>query len=192
MSLLKPASRRLGLICALMAAGAGCTTDPGPAASASSPSPAMSAASATDCPQPRETERAPDSYLALTNPLSASEQHVARGRALYEAPRAPASCAACHGSDGSGGPAGKSLVPPPRNLACAQTMDPLPDGQLYWVIERGSGAFHVPAGQGARQIDRPGRRAATSMQPFGEQLNETEIWQLVTYIRTLAGPADEP
>lgn len=182
----KPALCLAGLLGAvLLAAGAGCTTRPEPAAGSPS-SATMPPASASDCPQARQTEQAPDSYLALTNPLPRSEQHIARGRMLYEAQRAPASCAACHGTDGRGGPAGTGLVPPPRNLACAATMDPLPDGQLYWVIERGSGAFHEPASQGAQQIGRPGRRAATSMQPFGEQLSETEIWQLLTYIRTLA------
>lgn len=188
----KIASRRLGLVgVLLLAGGTACTTGPEPAADASSPDAASLSASAEACPQARQTEQAPASYLALTNPLPRSEAHVARGRALYEAPRAPASCAACHGNDGRGGPAGEGLVPPPRNLACAETMKPLPDGQLYWVIERGSGAFHDPVSQGAQHIERPGRRNATSMQPFGEQLSETEIWQLVTYMRTLAESSDE-
>lgn len=180
------ASCRIALIGALLlAGGSGCTTGPGPAATPSTSRAGTPSASATDCPQARQTEQAPDSYLALTNPLPRSQQHIARGRALYEAQREPAACVACHGVDGRGGPVGAALVPPPRNLACAETMNPLPDGQLYWVIERGSGPFHDPASQGAQQIGRPGRRAATSMQPFGEQLNQTEIWQLVTYVRTL-------
>jgi len=192
MTFLKPASCRLGLVGLLLLSGGwGCTTGPEPAATASASGATLQAASALDCPQTRQTEQAPDTYLALTNPLPPSEQNIARGRLLYEAPRSPTSCAVCHGDDGRGGPAGESLVPPPRNLACAETMNPLPDGQLYWVIERGSGAFHDPATQGAQQIERPGRRSATSMQPFGEQLSETEIWQLVTYMRTLAEQTDE-
>ncbi len=186
----KLASCRLALAGMLLAGGTACTTGPEPATDAAS-SAASASASAMACPQARQTEQAPDSYLALTNPLPASEQHISRGRTLYEEPRSPASCAACHGSDGRGGPAGEGLVPAPRNLACAETMDPIPDGQLYWVIERGSGEFHDPATQGAQQIGRPGRRNATSMQPFGEQLSETEIWQLVTYMRTLTEPSDE-
>lgn len=181
----KPACCRLGLIgVLLLAGGPGCTTGPEP--ESASPS-----SGAMDCPQQRQTEQAPDTYMALTNPLPRSEQHIDRGRMLYEAQRAPASCAACHGADGRGGPVGMALVPPPRNLACAETMNPLADGQLYWVIKHGSGEFHDPARQGAQQLGRPGRRAATSMQPFSDQLSETEIWQLVTYIRTLAEPADE-
>ena len=192
MTVLKPAHCRLGLLGALLLAAApGCTTGPEPAAESAARETAAPTASATDCPQARQTQQAPDSYLALTNPLPRNEQHIIRGRMLYEAQREPAACAACHGADGRGGPAGAGLVPPPRNLACGATMNPLPDGQLYWVIERGSGAFHDPATQGAQQIGRPGRRDATSMQPFGEQLSETEIWQLVTYIRTLAEPPDE-
>ena len=123
----KLASCRLALAGMLLAGGTACTTGPEPATDAAS-SAASASASAMACPQARQTEQAPDSYLALTNPLPASEQHISRGRTLYEEPRSPASCAACHGSDGRGGPAGEGLVPAPRNLACAETMDPIPDG----------------------------------------------------------------
>ncbi|MGH7833100.1 MAG: hypothetical protein ACREQK_05615 [Candidatus Binatia bacterium] len=32
------------------------------------------------------------------------------------------------------------------------------DGQMHWVIENGSGELHLPARQGAQEIERPGRR----------------------------------
>jgi mono/diheme cytochrome c family protein len=188
----QPASCCPGLISVLLLAGGpGCTAGPEPTSTAPAPAAAMPSTGALDCPQARQTEQAPDSYLALTNPLPRSERYIAYGRALYEAPRAPASCAACHGADGRGGPAGMALVPPPRNFACAETMNSLPDGQLYWVIARGSGEFHDPARQGAQQLGRPGRRAATSMPPYSDQLSETQVWELVTFIRTLAEPSDE-
>jgi mono/diheme cytochrome c family protein len=186
------ASRRLGIIgVLLLASGPGCTTGPEPTSTTPSAGAAVPSAGALDCPQASQMEQAPDSYLALKNPLPRSEQYIAYGRALYEAQRVPASCAACHGADGRGGPAGMALVPPPRNFACAETMNSLPDGQLYWVIARGSGEFHETARQGAQQLGRPGRRASTSMQPYSDQLSETEIWELVTFIRTLAEPSDE-
>lgn len=187
MTSLNSVSRRLGLIGLLLLAGApGCTTGPD---SVVAPLPADTrppSGETLKCPQARQTERAPDNYLSLTNPLAESAHHIARGRMLYEADRAPASCAACHGIAGRGGPLGIALVPPPRNFACAETMNALEDGQLYWVIAHGSGVYHAPARQGAQQIDRPGRRAqATSMIPFNDQLSETETWQLIAYIRTL-------
>jgi mono/diheme cytochrome c family protein len=186
----QPAARRLGLIgVMLLAGGPDSTASPEPTPASPAPGAAVPSAAALDCPQARQMEQAPDSYLVLTNPLPRSERYIAYGRILYEAQREPASCAACHGADGRGGPAGAALVPPPRNFACAETMNSLPDGQLYWVIARGSGEFHDPARQGAQQLPRPGRRSATSMQPYRDQLSETQIWELVTYIRTLAEPS---
>jgi hypothetical protein len=68
-------------------------------------------------------------------------------------------------------------------------MGAIPDGQLYWVLENGSGDFHLPSEQGAQQIERPGRRSRfTAMQAYRDLLSETEIWQLVMYLRTFATP----
>jgi mono/diheme cytochrome c family protein len=149
---------------------------------------APSSAVAGRCPEPRRTARAPDSYYSRTNPLPGTAEHLDRGRRLYERDARPAPCASCHGIDGDGrGPAGGSLVPPPRNFACAETMRSLTDGQLYWVIEEGSGEFHVPATQGAQRIERPGRGAPfTAMRGHGDHLSDTEIWQLILYIRSMA------
>lgn len=140
------------------------------------------------CPQPRETERAPDTYYVRTNPLPGTVENLERGRLLYQRDARPAPCASCHGADGGGqGPAGRDLVPPPRNFTCADTMRRIPDGQLYWVIERGSGTFHLPARQAAQEIERPGRGTRfTAMRAYREDLSETDIWQIIMYIRTLA------
>ncbi|HRP35865.1 MAG TPA: cytochrome c [Gammaproteobacteria bacterium] len=144
-----------------------------------------------ECPEPRTTQRAPDSYHGLANPLTPSAENIARGRELYVADRSGGSCAACHGVHGGGdGIAGQALAPPPRNFTCAPTMTALSDGQLFWVIESGSGAFHEPARQGAQQVARPGRRESFSaMTSYRQQLSDAEIWQLVLYIRSLAGTA---
>ena len=48
----------------------------------------------------------------VTNPWVSSENMIAHGKAVYQN-----NCTICHGATGMGdGPAGKSLVPPPRNL----------------------------------------------------------------------------
>lgn len=145
-------------------------------------------AAGAPCPQPRSTERAPDSYQQRANPLPASAEHLQRGRRLYESLARPADCASCHGKRGDGkGPAAQGLLPPPRDFRCAATMQALSDGQLYWVIENGSGPFHLPARQGAQQIERPGRGApSTAMRGYGDQLSETDIWQLVLYLRSFS------
>jgi cytochrome c553 len=138
------------------------------------------------CPEPRQTERAPDPYQALVNPLA--DTHLDRGRRLYEKDARPIPCAACHGMDGSGrGPMGESLVPPPRDFTCAATMSLLSDGQLYWVVERGAGAFHVESEEGAQRIERPGRGAGfTAMRGHASHLSQTDIWSVILYLRTFA------
>jgi mono/diheme cytochrome c family protein len=143
---------------------------------------------AIPCPQPRNTQHAPGTYQVLRNPLDPTGTHLAQGRAQYERHRAGGSCASCHGLQGDGrGPDGAALVPPPRDFTCAATMDGLSDGQLFWIIENGSGAFHRPARQGAQQVLRPGRRhAPTAMTSYARQLSRTEIWQLVLYLRSMA------
>lgn len=55
--------------------------------------------------------------------------------------------------------------PPPRNFACKETVNGIPDGQLFWIIRNGS----------------PG----TAMPSF-EELTDEQIWQLVLFLRELA------
>ena len=97
---------------------------------------------------------APNSYYNRTNPLEKTAENLDKGELRYQRAATPLPCVQCHGKNGEGkGPLGKGLVPPPRNFACAETMNQLPDRQLYWVIEKGSGAFHLPSEQGAQQIN---------------------------------------
>jgi mono/diheme cytochrome c family protein len=97
-------------------------------------------------------------------------------------------CANCHGITGDGtGPAGLGVVPPPRNFTCAATMDALPDGQLYWVIENGSRLSHAAPPRDVLRVERPARgNPFSGMRSHKAHLSETEIWQLVLYIRSLA------
>ena len=118
------------------------------------------------CPQPRKTQQAPDEFLAKTNPLPASAEHVQAGKKLFMETAKPLACMNCHGTRGDGaGPAGMGLMPPPRNFTCGATMKDIPDGQLFWIIKNGS----------------PG----TSMMPFSG-LSDDEAWQLIQYLRSLA------
>jgi len=55
--------------------------------------------------------------------------------------------------------------PRPRNFACAQTVNGIPDGQLFWIIRFGS----------------PG----TAMPPH-PHFSDGQVWQLALYLRTLA------
>lgn len=173
---------RLSCLAALASASACSMTDlaePGPQLA--------TGASAGQCPEPRATPRAPDSHHARVNPLPATAVNLERGRTLYQQEAGPGSCASCHGVAGDGlGPAGRGLDPPPRNFTCTETMAGITDGQLYWVIENGSGEYHAPSTQGAQRVERPGRGSPpTAMRGYGSSLSPTETWQLVLYIRSL-------
>ena len=114
---------------------------------------------------PRFTGKAPEAIYALSNPLGHGAQNIAAGRRLYEKDAAPP-CQRCHGIKGDGqGPLAAQFDPPPRNFACAQTVNGIADGQLFWIIRNGS----------------PG----TSMPSF-HALRDEQIWQVVMYLRELA------
>jgi len=120
---------------------------------------------AGQCPQPRFTGKAPENIYNLSNPLAASQPNIAAGRRLYEKDARP-SCQTCHGIKGDGqGPLSAQFDPPPRNFACAQTVNGIPDGQLFWIVRNGS----------------PG----TSMPSF-HMLSDEQVWQVLLYLRALA------
>ncbi len=147
-----PVRRHRSLLAAVLGAiallPAGCATQ--------APAPEVLA-----CPQPRFTGQAPEPELSMTNPLPVSALDLRRAHALYQL-----SCAGCHGRHGDGeGSLSSRYTPPPRNFACAATVNGIPDGQLFWIVRNGS----------------PG----TGMPPFST-LDDDEIWHLVHYLRTLA------
>jgi mono/diheme cytochrome c family protein len=128
--------------------------------------PALAAPPAAQCPQPRFTGKAPDDYYNRTNPLAPGAQDSAAARRIFVGRGNAISCATCHGEKGDGrGEMSDQFNPRPRNFTCAQTIDGVPDGQLFWIIRFGS----------------PG----TSMPPHGE-LSDEQVWQMVAYLRHLA------
>ena len=73
-------------------------------------------------------------------------------------------CETCHGPQGHGdGPAADSLDPKPKNLAELQKI--ASDDYLFWRISEG--------------------KAGTSMVAWKGILTEEQIWQVVSFIRTL-------
>jgi mono/diheme cytochrome c family protein len=118
----------------------------------------------SECPQPRFTGKAPADLYARVNPLEANRRNRGAGEELFEDVSNP-SCVACHGKNGEGdGQLSGQFDPPPRNFACAATIDGIPDGQLHWIILNGS----------------PG----TAMPSF-DYFSDEEIWQLVIYLRSM-------
>ncbi len=118
------------------------------------------------CPQPRFTGQAPDDYYTRVNPLSASEANTKAAAAIFLGEGRIANCSVCHGKKGDGrGPLSSQYDPPPRNFACAKTIDGVPDGQLFWIIRFGS----------------PG-----AAMPPHPALKDEQVWQMVLYLRQLS------
>jgi mono/diheme cytochrome c family protein len=123
-------------------------------------------AAPAECPQPRFTGKAPDEYYTRTNPLPAASANSGQAAAMFQGEAGPVNCAICHGKKGDGrGILSKQYDPPPRNFSCAQTVNGVPDGQLFWIIRFGS----------------PG----TAMPPHSS-LSDEQVWQMVMYLRQLA------
>lgn len=99
----------------------------------------------------------PTEYAGLTNPLGVGA--ASEGADVFHT-----NCEMCHGPQGHGdGPAGQALDPKPRNLAELQTQ--AGDDFLFWRIREG----------------KPG----TSMVTWKGILTDEQIWQAVSFIRTL-------
>jgi len=99
----------------------------------------------------------PTSYENKVNPLSTDVAES--GARLFRN-----NCETCHGAQGHGdGPAASALDPAPMNLAELQFNQP--DSYLYWRVAEG----------------KPG----TSMPPWKNTLTEEQIWQIITFVRTL-------
>ena len=103
----------------------------------------------------------PLEYRAHRSPYPATTAVIRDGGRLYAA-----LCAQCHGSDGlGGGDAGLDLTPSPALLAQLMDIQGAVDEYLLWTVSEGGAAF------------------GTAMPAFRDALTETEIWQIVGYMR---------
>jgi mono/diheme cytochrome c family protein len=79
-------------------------------------------------------------------------------------------CVACHDADGSAsGPAAAAMNPRPRNLADAKWQASVDDARITKVIKEGGASVGLSA----------------TMAPWGGALSDTEIAEVVKYVRTL-------
>jgi len=122
---------------------------------------------------PREIDlarpRAPAESRATQNPVAASEDSVAAGRAIYHG---KGTCGVCHGETGRGdGPAGEMTRPRPRDFTDPMFHALRSDGELFWTLKHG-----IPG---------------TGMISFVPRiLSEREAWTVIRYLRTLK--VDDP
>ena len=108
----------------------------------------------------------PEEYEGMTNPLAGDPEAVAAGAELFAT-----NCATCHGETGNGdGPAAAALDPKPATLADPDMMAEMTDAYIFWRITEGG-------------VDEPFNSA---MPAWGSTFTTDQIWQLVSFLRTLA------
>lgn len=82
-------------------------------------------------------------------------------------------CSACHGETGKGdGPAAVALNPKPRNYTDCKEMGKRGDTELFKAIKEGGQAVGL----------------SPLMVPFGSQLSDQEIWDVLAFIRSIPNP----
>ena len=110
-----------------------------------------------------ERPAVPAEYAGKSNPFGSESISVEAGKTVYQQ-----NCVTCHGEQGMGdGPAAGGLNPKPQPLAANQ--EGLEDAYLYWRIAEGG-------------LRAPFRSAMPSWKAM---LNEDEIWQVISYLRTM-------
>jgi mono/diheme cytochrome c family protein len=102
---------------------------------------------------------APAREARKANPVASDNASIAAGKALYTK-----HCLSCHGATGVGnGPAAKDLEKSPGDLSKPVMWDQT-DGAIFWKLSTGK---------------KP-------MPTFDTLTSETERWQIINYVRTLA------
>ena len=105
----------------------------------------------------------PAEYSSLQNPFAGKAEAEKTGSDIFRI-----HCLMCHGENGSGdGPAALSLNPKPESFAANQ--DKLSDAYLFWRISEGG--LITPF--------------SSAMPSWKSILREEEIWDVISYLRTL-------
>ena len=97
----------------------------------------------------------------IKNPVASTPESISDGKRVYQR-----YCASCHGANAEGG-AGNDLIPAAPDLTDKEWKHGSTDGEIFAVIKNG-----VPPD--------------LNMIPFGDQLKDQEIWNVVNYLRSLA------
>lgn len=106
---------------------------------------------------------APPEAKAKENPVSPTPESLEAGKDLYDE-----HCSMCHGEKGKGdGPMADTVAKKPGNLSDTRAIGELTDGEIFWRISNGDDVMP------SFEKEKP--------------LSEKERWELVNYVRKLAG-----
>lgn len=104
----------------------------------------------------------------LAGGAAAAQGDAKAGRALYNK-----WCTSCHGVGGKGdGPVAANLPVKPGNHTDGTRMNTLPDTYLFTIIKQGGQAV----------------QKSQMMPPWGTQLTDQQIRDVIAYVRSLAVP----
>jgi mono/diheme cytochrome c family protein len=110
-----------------------------------------------------EEKPVPAPYAGMKNPVEGKTDAADAGKLIYTD-----NCLTCHGESGKGdGPGGTSLKIKPADLTEVAANDD--DDRIFWIVSEGG----VPAGK------------SEDMKPWKDTLSQDEIWQVITYMRTI-------
>jgi mono/diheme cytochrome c family protein len=146
----------------------GATVSAAPAVTSAGPPTAPGPPATAAGPRPGTTAVGPPS-AAMRNPVPSTPASIAAGKTAYDA-----TCSACHGSLAQGAVKAKVTISiieeqggkQPPDLTDEQWDHGASDGEIYTVIKRG-----VPS---------------TMMPGFDSVVSDTDLWNIVNYLRTLA------
>ena len=106
--------------------------------------------------------------VLLAAPAAAAQGDPKAGRELYNK-----WCSSCHGVGGKGnGPVSASLPVKPGNHSDGTRMNVLTDTYLFAIVKQGG----------------PAVQKSQMMPPWGTQLKDQQIWDVIAYMRSLAVP----
>ncbi|HEY0875664.1 MAG TPA: c-type cytochrome [Vicinamibacterales bacterium] len=113
-----------------------------------------------DGPQARGWTLGPDAETKQ-NPLTPDEKTLAAGRAIFKQ-----KCQRCHGPGGLGdGPDADPDAAEDMDLTNPKRAERNPDGVVFYKVSNGRSSPKMPA--------------------FKDEMNEQQIWMVVTYVQTL-------
>ncbi len=125
------------------------------------------ASSSTAQDKPKDSQAAPAEFkippedAKKVSPLKSDASTIAEGKKLFSS-----QCYLCHGKDGDGkGELVADMKLKLHDYHDAAALKDKTDGELFYILSKGKGQM-------------PGE---------GDRLSETQRWQLIAYIRSLAG-----
>lgn len=97
----------------------------------------------------------------IKNPVAATAESIDAGKQVFRR-----YCASCHGTTAEGG-SGSDLIPAAPDLTDSEWKHGSTDGEIFYVTKNG-----VPP--------------ELNMEPWGDRIDDTAIWNVVNYLRSLA------